>query len=126
MTGDRQRGSAAVEFVGVSALVTACALGILQVGMIAHVSAVLTDSANAGAAYAALADSSLAAGAARARELAHLGVARDLVEASSAATATVVGRPVAVVTIRYRIPALGTWFPTVSATATGRAFIELP
>ena len=126
MRADRQRGSATVEFVGVGALVTVCALGILQVGVIAHVAAVLTDSAIAGAAYAALADSSLEAGAQRALELANAGIAADLVDGVTATRTFVAQKPVAVVTIRYRIPTFGPWFPTVTSTATGRAFLEIP
>ncbi len=105
---------------------TGCALAIMQLGVAAHVSAVLTDSAIAGAAYAALADSSLEAGAERARDLADAGIARDLVHDVSATRGAVAGAPVAVVTVRYRIPTLGLWAPSVDSTATGRAFLELP
>lgn len=120
------RGSATVEFVGVGMLVTACTLGILQVGVIAHVSAVLTDSAIAGAAFAALADSSLEAGVTRARELATAGIASDLVTTVTARRGTAAGKSVAVVTIRYRVPGIGPWIPTAESSATGRAFIEVP
>ena len=126
MSGDRQRGSATVEFVGVGALVTFCALGIMQVGLVSHVSAVLTDSAIAGAAYAALADSSLAAGVDRARELAGEGIAREVVDGVTAVMNSVSGKPVVVVTITYRVPTFGPWFPTATSTVTGRAFVEVP
>lgn len=105
---------------------TGCALAIMQLGVAAHVSAVLTDSAIAGATYAALADSSLEAGAERARDLADAGIASELVRDVSATQGTVAGLPVAVISIRYRIPALGLWAPSVDSTATGRAFLELP
>ena len=126
MSRSAERGSATVEFVGVGALVSALALGILQVGVIAHVRAVLTDSAIAGAAYAALADSTLPAGAERARELATAGIASDLVTGVSASRTTVAGKPVAVVTMNYRIPAIGTWLPTFHSQVAGRAFLEVP
>ncbi|MFM2412406.1 MAG: hypothetical protein RLZZ587_739 [Actinomycetota bacterium] len=98
----------------------------MQLGIAAHVSAVLTDSAIAGAAHAALADSSLEAGAERARDLAEAGIAGDLVQGVSATPGTVGGSSIAVVTIRYRIPSLGVWVPSVDSTVTGRAFLEIP
>jgi Flp pilus assembly protein TadG len=126
VTSGADRGSATVEFVGVGTLVTALALGILQVGVIAHVRAVVTDSAIAGAAYAALADSTLDAGADRARVFATEGIASDLVTGVSATRTTVAGKPVAVVTMNYRIPTIGTWLPTVDSQVSGRAFLEVP
>lgn len=121
-----ERGSATVEFVGVGVLVAVCALAVLQVGVVAHVTAVLTDSAIAGAAYAALADSSLTAGIDRTRELVSTGIASDLVTGVTARRSTIARRPVAVMTVTYRVPTIGPWFPVVESTVTGRAFLELP
>lgn len=118
------RGSAVVEFVGVGALVTLAALGVMQVGMVSHVKAVVTDSAIAGAAYAALADSSLAAGIERTRELAAMGIARDLITDVTATTTTVAGKPVVVITASYRVPTLGPWAPMAVSSTSGRAFLE--
>lgn len=120
------RGSALVEFTGVSLLVTACALGVLQIGMIAHVKAALTDSAIAGAAHAALADSSLSAGVARATELADAGIAAGIVTDIVADRITVSGRAVARVTIHFGVPAIGPWVPTVASQVSGRALVEIP
>ena len=120
------RGNAVVEFAGVGVLVTLAALGVMQVGMVSHVKAVVTDSAIAGAAYAALADSSLSAGIARTRELASIGIAQDLITDVSATTTTVAGKPVVVVTASYRVPTLGPWVPVAVASTTGRAFVEVP
>jgi len=122
----RQRGSAAVEFVGVGAVVTACALGVLQVGLVSHVSAVLTDSAIAGAAFGALADSSMAAGIERARELATAGIAARFVDDVSATRTTVSGTPVITITVRFRAPTIGPWFPAIVSSVRGRAFVETP
>lgn len=124
MTADR--GSAPVEFVGIGVLVALCTLGILQVGVIAHVNAVVTDSAIAAAAYAALADSSLDAGIERARDLSEAGIAANLITTITARRTNSSGLPVAVVTIRYRVPGIGPWFPTLESSAIGRAFLEVP
>lgn len=126
MIAHRQRGSAAVEFVGVGAVVTACALGVLQVGLVSHVSAVLTDSAIAGAAFGALADSSMAAGIERARELATAGIAARFVDDVSATRTTVSGTPVITITVRFRAPTIGPWFPAIVSSVRGRAFVETP
>ena len=126
MIAHRQRGSAAVEFVGVGAVVTVCALGILQVGVVSHISAVLTDSAIAGAAFGALAESSMAAGIERTRELATAGIAARFVDDVSATRTTVSGKPVITVTVLFRAPTVGPWFPAVISSVRGRAFVEIP
>ncbi|MFM6967413.1 MAG: pilus assembly protein [Microbacteriaceae bacterium] len=105
---------------------TIAALGIMQVGVIAHVRAVVTDSAIAGAAYAALADSTLPAGVARTRELVEAGIAADLVTDVAASKAMVSGRSVVAVTVDYRVPAIGPWVPLATSTVTGRALVEIP
>jgi Flp pilus assembly protein TadG len=125
VTVHRQRGSAAVEFVGVGVMVTACALGILQVGVVSHISAVLTDSAIAGAAHAALADSSIAAGIARTQQLASAGIAAGFVDDVSATRTIIAGKPAVTVTVRFRAPTFGPWFPAVTSSVTGRAFAEI-
>lgn len=126
MTWAHDRGSSTVEFVGVGALVTLCALGVIQGGVVAHVLAVATDSAITGAAYAALADSDLGAGASRARELATAALSPELIRSVTAARDIVSGRSVAVVTIRVRVPAFALILPVVETEVTGRAFLESP
>lgn len=126
VTHSAARGSSTVEFAGVGALLTLCALGVLQVGTASHISAIMTDSAIAGAAYAALADSSDRAGAARARELASRALPPELVREVTAHRTEESGIPVATVTIRYRVPMLGLWLPTIDASVSGRALREVP
>ena len=118
------RGSAPLEFIGVSGLIAIVALGILQAGIVAHVSAVVTDSAIAGAAYAALADSSVSAGVQRTRDLIEAGIAGDLVDSVAGSVDVLGGSSVATVTVRYRVPAFGLFLPTVSATTRGRVILE--
>lgn len=124
MTDPHDRGSAAVEFVGVGVILTMCTLGILQTAVVAHVNAVLTDSAIAGAAYGALADSDLTAGALRARELSVAAVSAGLIDNVTAARSTMSGRGVVVVTIEYRMPLVGPWIPGALSRVTGRALVE--
>ena len=119
-----QRGSAVVEFVGVGALVTLAALTVLQVGVVSHVRSIVTDSAIAGAAYAALADSTVAAGVARTSELLDAGLASDLIRGVSGSHSTLGGSPVVIIAVDYRVPGLGPWLPLVSSTVRGHAFIE--
>ena len=120
------RGSASVESLGVSVLVTLTTLAILQFAVVAHIRAVVVDSAIAGAAFASLADSTLAAGIERTHYLLDIGVAADLVESVSGGTTTVAGRPVRVVTVRYRVPAFALWVPSVGDEVSARAFVERP
>lgn len=124
MNRARDRGSSTVEFAGVAALVTLCALGVIQGGVAAHVMAVATDSAIAGAAYAALADSDLRAGASRARELATAALSPEMIRSVTARRDTVSGRSVVVVTIRVRVPAFALVLPIAETEITGRAFLE--
>ena len=67
LAGDR--GSAAAEFVLVGALLTVLTLTVLQLALALHVRNTALDAAAEGARFAALADSSLAEGVARTREL---------------------------------------------------------
>ncbi len=120
------RGSSTVEFTGVSALVVIVALAVMQFAVIAHVRAIVTDSAIAGAAFGSLADSTLAAGITRTEQLLNIGIASDLIDSVQARVGSVGGRPVTIVTVAYRVPAFALWVPAVSDTVTARAFVEQP
>ncbi|PZA22783.1 pilus assembly protein [Modestobacter versicolor] len=67
--GDRERGSAVVDFVLVGVLVVALLLAVLQVAVYVHVRNVVVASAQEGARYAANADVPAEAGAARTLEV---------------------------------------------------------
>lgn len=120
----RDRGNASVEFVGVGALITIVALALLQFAVIAHVRAVVIDSAIAGAAYGSLADSTLNAGIERTRELVAVGVAADLITSVTGSVGAVSGRPVSTITVDFRVPAFALWVPAFADSVTVRAFIE--
>jgi Flp pilus assembly protein TadG len=124
---DRDRGSAAVDFVLVGVLLTVMFMGLLQLGLDFYVRNVLAACVADGARYGANSDvASPSAGAAAANR----EIARSL--GSSFATAyapaqqdTVDGAPVVTVEVRVRLPLLA-WFlahgPVV--TATGHALAE--
>jgi Flp pilus assembly protein TadG len=67
--GDRERGSAVVDFVLVGVLVLALLLAVLQVAVYVHVRNVVVASAQEGARYAANADVPASAGADRTLEV---------------------------------------------------------
>lgn len=120
------RGSSPVEFAGVGALVVIIALAVMQFAVIAHVRAIVIDSAIAGAAFGSLADSTLAAGITRTEQLVNIGIASDLIDSVSGQLSSVAGRPVTVVTVAYRVPAFALWVPAVTDTVSARAFVEQP
>ena len=124
LTNDR--GSSTVEFTGVSSLVVIVALAVMQFAVIAHVRAIVIDSAIAGATFGSLADSTLAAGITRSEQLLNIGIASDLIDSVSGRVGSVGGRPVTVVTVAYRVPAFALWVPAVSDTVSARAFVEQP
>ena len=118
------RGSAPVEFVLVSVLLVAVTLSVLQIAFVAHIRSIAIDSAIAGAAHAALADTSDADGVARTEELIGRGIARDLVQGVTVRSALVGDRDVVVVTASLAIPVIGPWLPVANVEVTGRAFRE--
>ena len=124
---DRQRGSAAVDFVLVGLLVTLLFLAIVQLAVDYHVRNVLAACAAEGARYGANADVADAqAGADKANDLIRVSLGAAYARAvAPSAQDSVDGAPVVTVKVRARMPLL-TWFlpygPTV--TATGHALLE--
>jgi Flp pilus assembly protein TadG len=126
MTRGLERGSAPVEFALVGVLLVAVALTVLQIAFAAHIRAVAIDSAIAGAAHAALADTVDSEGVDRATELVTSGIASSLVRSVSVTSSEVAGRAIASVTIRLTVPAIGPWLAIAETEVTGRAFREVP
>ena len=126
MIGELDRGSAPVEFSLVSVLLVAVVLSVLQVAFIAHVRAVAIDSAIAGAACAALADTSNSEGVARTKDLLALGMGSSLVRSVTVADSAIAGRHSIDVTVKLAVPAIGPWLPVAETSVRGRAFREVP
>ena len=100
-------GSSPVEFVLVGSLLTVLTLAVLQLGLAVYVRNVVHDAAVEGAYRAALADTALADGAERTREIVTRAVgstyAQDIVVRESAD----LGGPGIVVTVRAPMPLAG-------------------
>jgi hypothetical protein len=117
-------GSAPVEFVLVSALLVAVTLSVLQIAFVAHIRSIAIDSAIAGAAHAALADTTDADGVLRTEELIGRGISRGLVRGVTVHSARVGDRDVVVVNASLAIPVIGPWLPVANVDVAGRAFRE--
>ncbi|CAB4622852.1 unannotated protein [freshwater metagenome] len=126
MTRGLERGSAPVEFVMVGVLLVAVALTVLQIAFVAHIRAVAIDSAIAGAAHAALADTADSEGIARATALVANGVAASLVRSISVTSSEVAGKPIVSIIIQLGVPMIGPWLTIAETEVTGRAFREAP
>lgn len=106
LTGD-ERGSAAVEFVLVGSLLTILTLAVLQLGFAIYVRNVVHDAAVEGAYHAALADTDVHSGAARAAELIGRAVGTGYAQEVSATTGVIAGTESVVVTVRATLPLAG-------------------
>jgi len=117
-------GSATVEFVLVGTLLTLLALSVMQIALAAHVRSTLIDAAAEGARQAALADSSLAAGVERSRDLITTALGPGYARAIEATTSEGEGYPIVVVTVRAPLPLLGLAGLDEGLEVSGRAAIE--
>ncbi|MFL1999494.1 TadE/TadG family type IV pilus assembly protein [Microbacterium sp. A1-JK] len=102
---DDEEGSSPVEFVLVGGLLTLLTVAVLQLALAVYVRNVVHDAAVEGAFHAALADTTLAEGAARTRDLIGRAVATSYAED---VTAVEQGETVRV-TVRTTLPLLGLW-----------------
>lgn len=119
-----ERGSAPVEFVLVGALLTLVMVSVLQVALALHVRSTLIDAAAEGARHAALADSSLAAGVERSRDLISTAVGQSYAGDITAGFGSYDGHPVVVVTVRSPLPLLGLAGLDRGLEVSGRAALE--
>lgn len=119
---DRERGSAAVEFVLVGTLVVLIGLAVVQLVLALHVRNTLTSSAYEGARYAAQADRSLTDGQQRSLEM--VGQALGGIDVEPTVSAEVHdGAEVVLVTLEAPVPLVGLWGPG-TMTVAARAFVE--
>jgi len=126
MTRGLERGSAPVEFMLVGVLLVAVAVTVLQIAFFAHIRAVAIDSAIAGAAHAALADTTDSEGVIRATTIVSSGVAASLVQSVTVAPGELIGKPIVSITIELGVPMIGPWLILAETDVTGRAFREAP
>jgi len=119
-----ERGSALVDFLLVSVLVTAIVLGVVQLALTLHVRTILTDSAASGARAAALSGHSLSDGAARTTELITSTLPAAYAEAVEVDYGNYRGVEVVEVHVSAPMPVLGLLGPSGVITVTGRALVE--
>jgi Flp pilus assembly protein TadG len=104
-TGDE--GSSPVEFILVGTMLTVLTLAVLQLGLSIHVRNVVHDAAVEGAYHAALADTSLAEGSRRTREIVARAVGSEYATSVSARESDALGHRTVVITVRATLPLVG-------------------
>ena len=118
-------GSAVVDFVLVSALVSVLFVAVLQVGLTLHIRNTLISCASEGARLGAREGSSPGVGAARTRELITQSLSPRFAEDVSAEVSVDDGVRVVVVQVRAPLPVLGPFGPGDGLELVGRAFLEV-
>jgi Flp pilus assembly protein TadG len=119
-----ERGSAAAEFVMVGALLTVLTLSVLQLGLALHIRNTVLDAAAEGARFGALADNTLADGAARTHDLIEAALGPSYARDVTVSFGSYLGHPAAVVTVRTPIPLIGLVGIDGGLEVVGHAAIE--
>lgn len=119
-----ERGSAAVEFVSVVALLTLLFLAVVQLALVAHVRNTLVDCASEGARYGGLSDRTPADGASRARDLITTSLGARYAEDVSARRTDVGGVAVVEVTVNAPVPVVALFGHGREITASGHGLVE--
>lgn len=101
------RGSSPVEFVLVGTLLTVLTLAVMQLALAVYVGNVVHDAAVEGAHFAALADTTLAEGADRVREVITRAVGAGYAEDVTVVQETVLGQPTVKVEVTAPLPVIG-------------------
>jgi Flp pilus assembly protein TadG len=122
LAGDE--GSSPVEFVLVGALLTVLTLGVLQFGLAVYVRNVVHDAAVEGAYHAALADTTLADGAARTREIVARTVGAEYAADVAVIETEELGHPAVEVTVQAVLPLVGLLGAPRTLEVTARAPVE--
>ncbi|CAO1650565.1 TadE/TadG family type IV pilus assembly protein [Salinibacterium sp. NYA9b] len=102
-----ESGSAVVEFVLVSALLTVLTLSVIQLALALHIRNTVLDAAAEGARYASLADTSLGDGVTRTRDLISTALSPGYASDVSASTTSHLGQPAVLITVRAPLPLFG-------------------
>ncbi len=102
-----ESGSSPVEFVLVGTLLTLLTLGVLQFGLAVYVRNVVHDAAVEGAYHAALADTTLADGAERTRQIISRTVGAPYASDIGVTESDALGMPTVHITVRSTLPLVG-------------------
>ncbi len=124
MRTDGDRGSAIVDFLLVSLLVTMLMVGVVQLALTLHVRNVLIDSAAEGARYAALDGRGLDDGVARTRALIDSTLPAAYAQNVSADQVVLDGVGLVQVHVTGPVPVLGLLGPGGFIEVSGRAVVE--
>lgn len=119
-----ESGSAVVEFTLVSVLLTALALGVLQLAFALHIRNTVIDAAAEGARFAALADNSLADGADRTRQLITAALGPSYADEVRAQYGSYAGHESTEVRVWTPLPVAGLFGPDRAMEVVGRASVE--
>jgi hypothetical protein len=122
--GRDEAGSAVVDFVLVSVLVSVLFLAVFQVGLALYVRNTLVSCASEGARLGARADADPGVGAARTRELIGSSLSARFARDVSAEVVDAGGVQVLSVHVRSPLPVLGPFGPDGGFDLVGRAFLE--
>ncbi|MFD3443914.1 TadE/TadG family type IV pilus assembly protein [Microbacteriaceae bacterium 4G12] len=106
-SGESERGSAPAEFALVAGLLALLTLSVLQLALALHVRNTALDAAAEGARIAALADSGLAEGEQRTRDLLVTALSAGYARQVDAAYRDVEGTRTVEVTVVFPLPVLG-------------------
>ncbi|MDQ4503229.1 TadE/TadG family type IV pilus assembly protein [Sinomonas sp. ASV322] len=118
---ERERGSAATDFVLVGSLATLLALGIVQLALILHVRNCLVDAAASAARYGALADRSREHARERAADLVSSSIGPSYASDISVLEANIGGIDAIEVRIRAPLPVIGLLGPGGAIEVAGHA-----
>lgn len=119
-----EEGSSPVEFVLVGLLLTTLTLAVLQLGLAVYVRNVVHDAAVEGAYHAALADTSLAEGAERTREIIARAIGAQYADDVAVRETDAVGSLSVEVTVTTTLPIAGLLGVPRGLEVTGRAPVE--
>lgn len=119
-----EAGSAVVDFVLVSALLTAFFLAILQLTLVLHVRNTLIDAASSGARYGTLADRSAGDARERASMLIGNALTPEFAQDISTSEVTYQGFRTLEVRVRAPLPVIGFIGPPATLEVTGHAALQ--
>ncbi|MBW9108219.1 TadE/TadG family type IV pilus assembly protein [Microbacterium ureisolvens] len=102
-----EAGASPVEFVLVGALLTVLTLGVLQFGLAVYVRNVVHDAAVEGAYHAALADTTLAEGAQRTRDIVGRTIGAEYITDVTVHETGALGQPTVEVRVQATLPLVG-------------------
>ena len=117
-------GASPVEFVLVGTLLTVLTFGVLQFGLAVYVRNVVHDAAVEGAYHAALADTSLAEGAERTREIVSRTVGAEYASDIAVRETSALGHEAVEVRVAATLPLLGLLGPPRGLEVTAHAPVE--